>query len=60
MNGNGVGNVFAPVACCKTLPTSASERSTCAGNGALPSDSVSNLNTVSSFLNLDPANTESD
>ncbi|XP_045209612.2 tetraspanin-9-like [Mercenaria mercenaria] len=44
MSGS-TGDVYAPVACCKTLPTSDSERTTCAGNGALPSETNSNLNT---------------
>lgn len=40
------GDVYAPVACCKTLPTSAAERDTCAGNGGMPSETDSNFNKV--------------
>lgn len=43
--GGSNGNVEAPVACCKTLPSTAAERDTCAGNGAAPSETDSNLNT---------------
>lgn len=43
--GGSNGNVEAPVACCKTLPSTAAARNTCAGNGAAPSDTESNLNT---------------
>lgn len=40
------GDVYAPVACCKTLPTTSAERTSCAGNGATPpSDTLSNYNT---------------
>ncbi|XP_045209623.2 CD63 antigen-like [Mercenaria mercenaria] len=42
--GGTDGNVGAPVACCKTLPSSDGERTTCAGNGAAPSETNSNLN----------------
>lgn len=38
------GDVRAPVACCKTLPTSDADRGTCAGDGGLPTEANSNLN----------------
>ncbi|XP_060557627.1 CD63 antigen-like [Ruditapes philippinarum] len=42
--GGNTGNVGAPVACCKTLPTDDGKRTTCAGNGAPPTEANSNLN----------------
>lgn len=50
--GGSNGNVESPVACCKNLPTTAGDRSTCAGNGSPPSDTDSNLNTVSHFIHF--------